>query len=308
MSRTIIVSALLLSMLCWAVIPRSVLADCSEGRRLYVESWNQKGLKQKQTLLKSIRACPKLAQAHNNLGLWYENQGDLNKAAKHYQTAIKLDNFLYAPLAGLGDIACNQGRLPEAVNYYEEFLSALNRICSPRDPNSICAYKTKYSKRLSEARAQLGIHNMASTGVVSREVLRGSFLSYYDPAKPHPDQGTKIRPRISLPSVQFEFDSAQLTDRGMAQLDEVAFVLNSKGLENINVLIEGHTDTLGSSQYNYRLSLARAEAVRIYLLNLGIKANRMRPRGLGESVPIIPAGDKQQQAQNRRVVFVQEIE
>ena len=68
-------------------------------------------------------------------------------------------------------------------------------------------------------------------------------------------------------------------------------------------VIEGHTDTIGTDESNQRLSIARAQTVKNWLVErLRLDPNRIKIRGAGESRPIIsPNGDRVQQSLNRRV-------
>ena len=68
-----------------------------------------------------------------------------------------------------------------------------------------------------------------------------------------------------------------------------------------NVIIEGHTDSVGSNAYNEQLSFARAEAVRSFLIQQGIDPNRITARGLGEAFPVATNETAAGRQQNRRV-------
>jgi OmpA-OmpF porin, OOP family len=75
---------------------------------------------------------------------------------------------------------------------------------------------------------------------------------------------------------------------------------------NSRLVIEGHTDSTGSSGYNQQLSQARADAVRNYLAAQGIPMERMLARGMGEDFPAASNESAAGRQQNRRVdVFVQ---
>ncbi|HSO93160.1 MAG TPA: OmpA family protein, partial [Candidatus Dormibacteraeota bacterium] len=63
----------------------------------------------------------------------------------------------------------------------------------------------------------------------------------------------------------------------------------------------GHTDSVGSDSYNYRLSMRRAEAVKAYLVSGGIEANRVFVEGKGEKQPVADNTTADGRAQNRRV-------
>ncbi len=74
--------------------------------------------------------------------------------------------------------------------------------------------------------------------------------------------------------------------------------------EDNDVLILGHTDSIGSEVYNLSLSIQRAEAVMDYLLAGGLSLARLRADGRGESEPIADNGSEEGRATNRRVELV----
>ncbi len=71
----------------------------------------------------------------------------------------------------------------------------------------------------------------------------------------------------------------------------------------MKIEIAGHTDSVGSEMYNLRLSEARANAVRDYLIQHGISPDRLIAKGYGESRPIAPNTTREGRAKNRRVEF-----
>jgi OOP family OmpA-OmpF porin len=104
---------------------------------------------------------------------------------------------------------------------------------------------------------------------------------------------------IVLHGVHFEFDSAKLTPNAHKILDRVAESLHDH--PNLEITIAGHTDSVGSSDYNKRLSQLRAEAVMNYLVSSGIEQSRMEAIGYGEERPIASNATEEGRAQNRRV-------
>ncbi len=109
--------------------------------------------------------------------------------------------------------------------------------------------------------------------------------------------------------ILFEFGSNKIDPRSFPLLDEVAKVL----VENPTVgpvLIEGHTDNVGSRAYNIDLSRRRAKAVEDYLIVKGIAKERLRSDGFGFDRPIAPNDSALNRARNRRTEFrlVEEIE
>ena len=106
---------------------------------------------------------------------------------------------------------------------------------------------------------------------------------------------------LVLEGVQFEFDQAWLKPESAPILDRVAETM--RGQPGMVVLIAGHTDSMGSDEYNINLSKGRAASVRRYLIEQGIDENRLRSQGFGERLPIASNDTDAGRALNRRVVF-----
>ena len=104
-----------------------------------------------------------------------------------------------------------------------------------------------------------------------------------------------------LVGVNFEFNSAQLT----AQSYPILFyaVQNLNDNPDIKVEIQGHTDNIGSNEYNMKLSQRRAETVRDYLVSKGIDPSRLTVKGYGETMPIADNNTPEGRALNRRIEF-----
>ncbi len=99
-------------------------------------------------------------------------------------------------------------------------------------------------------------------------------------------------------SVTFARDSDRLTGRAERNLREFAKALKRPELSELRFAVEGHTDDLGTDDYNQSLSERRADAVVRFLAGEGVESERLRPRGYGESRPMRPEGDH---PDNRRV-------
>ena len=106
---------------------------------------------------------------------------------------------------------------------------------------------------------------------------------------------------VVLPGVHFEFNSDRLTPGSLSILDQAAYALN--GQPGLNVRIAGHTDSVGSAEYNESLSMRRAKAVKYYLVTQGIASRRLSVIGYGESQPIASNEMDAGRAKNRRVEF-----
>jgi len=91
----------------------------------------------------------------------------------------------------------------------------------------------------------------------------------------------------------------ELTTDSKAELDKVFGELKRRPLPDI--LVIGHTDSVGTLPYNDRLSLARAERVRDMLVSLGIPATRIQAAGRGKRELLVPTEDNVAEPRNRRV-------
>jgi OOP family OmpA-OmpF porin len=100
------------------------------------------------------------------------------------------------------------------------------------------------------------------------------------------------------------FDTAKATIKSESHslLDETAAVLNAHP-EVKRVLVEGHTDNRGGAAANQKLSAARAQAVRDYLVGKGVAATRLGAKGFGETQPIADNKTAKGRDTNRRVEF-----
>ena len=104
---------------------------------------------------------------------------------------------------------------------------------------------------------------------------------------------------LILEGVNFETGKAELTPESRTILDGVAESLVAN--DGINVQVSGHTDNTGSAAVNKRLSKARAESVRLYLIDRGVAADRLIAFGFGPTKPVASNTTVLGRAQNRRV-------
>jgi OOP family OmpA-OmpF porin len=107
--------------------------------------------------------------------------------------------------------------------------------------------------------------------------------------------------KVVFPAIAFRFDSTELTDLGKGQVYLAAQRLKEKS--DVTVVIEGHTDAVGSEEYNRKLGFRRAQTVMKELSALGIDATRMSAAAVGETAPLIDQGSQWARAVNRRVEF-----
>ena len=97
----------------------------------------------------------------------------------------------------------------------------------------------------------------------------------------------------------FDFNKSVVKPEGKAKLDDLVGKIKDINLEVI--IAVGHTDSVGSDAYNQKLSVARSEAVKAYLVSKGIEKNRVYTEGKGEKQPVADNKTAEGRAKNRRV-------
>jgi len=105
----------------------------------------------------------------------------------------------------------------------------------------------------------------------------------------------------NLGSVNFETSTANLTSESKLVLDSLVIIM--KEYPEFNVEIQGHTDDVGDATMNQQLSQKRAQSCADYVISKGIAAERVKPVGYGETVPLVPNDSDANRALNRRVEF-----
>ena len=97
----------------------------------------------------------------------------------------------------------------------------------------------------------------------------------------------------------FDTDSSSLREESKKNLDNLASSLKDFG--DSKILLVGHTDSQGTSDYNLALSRRRADAVASYLESRGVSASRVQTEGRGETDPLASNDTDQGRQENRRV-------
>jgi outer membrane protein OmpA-like peptidoglycan-associated protein len=107
---------------------------------------------------------------------------------------------------------------------------------------------------------------------------------------------------VSRLMIFFDFDRAELRPESIRELERVVDFMNQ--LPVATALIEGHTDSLGSTAYNQSLSERRAKSVYDYLTSRGVNPGRLQAMGKGETSPIADNTTETGRQQNRRVMLI----
>lgn len=245
-----------------------------------------------------VDRCPDHVRALNDLALAYEDKNQLTDAELFYKKAIQADPDFPPPYAGLGDVLVATHSPRQAVNAYKGFLRLLMDWKNKGDPENYSRYESIYRKRLADIVEQLSSNQLVSADTINRSLSR-SFVG----GMSRNIGVVPIRAEIDL-SIHFNFGSAALLPEVKDQLDQVAKALKKQNLIHTRMVIEGHTDSVGSDQKNEVLSKQRADAVRKALISRGINAKRLESLGRGKSFPVADNNTDSGRALNRRVTFV----
>jgi outer membrane protein OmpA-like peptidoglycan-associated protein len=144
-------------------------------------------------------------------------------------------------------------------------------------------------------------------GIVTGAIL-GALIGHWccdpepEPPPPPPAPPPAAKQKIVLRGVNFDFDRSTLRPDARPILDEAARIL--QGNPDLNVQVQGHTDNVGTKEYNLRLSMRRAQTVKNYLVARGVAASRLETEGFGFADPVASNATAEGRAQNRRVELV----
>lgn len=116
------------------------------------------------------------------------------------------------------------------------------------------------------------------------------------------DADLQIGNTIALDRIYFAHDKATLLQKSYPQLNELVEILQNQA--NMRIQINGHTDEIGETIYNLKLSEMRAQAVAVYLEEKGIDTSRFSFQGFGETQAIATNETTRGRQLNRRVEFV----
>jgi OOP family OmpA-OmpF porin len=147
---------------------------------------------------------------------------------------------------------------------------------------------------VSECSKSLSAGDLASAGAM------GAFVkdALLKPAPEKPIQYEKIS--FSATAL-FDFDKAVLKPEGKAELRKLGEYIKGKGVQVVDIDVIGHTDSIGTDEYNQNLSEERANAVKDFLTAEGVNGSIIDASGQGESNPVADNGTDEGRAQNRRV-------
>jgi OOP family OmpA-OmpF porin len=212
------------------------------------------------------------------------------------------DKFSYAH-AGI-EIALGKKHAPQLQNY--SALAALREQTATESAELRSALSLSEHARLAAEAQNIkdkadddsdGVANLFDKcpGTLTGTIVDGSGC----PLKiPTPEDKKVLTEAIK--DLEFELGSASIKAQSYETLNKVAALLVEK---NFSLKLAGHTDDVGSSEVNLRLSKDRAEAVKAYIVAKGANPSRIEATGYGEFQPIATNATDEGRQQNRRVEF-----
>jgi outer membrane protein OmpA-like peptidoglycan-associated protein len=234
--------------------------------------------------------------------LFLEREQDLNKIASSLGVNPEFDKGFQEPVADI-DIAVNDlKRREEAFNRtLSNKEQALNQAEQQiRRAEQARAQAEQQIKQAEEAKKRITSEleaNVKTQKITTEKVRKVQKLFPVGEAKVNLDAAKNVN--IVLRSLNFDVSKSVLKPEHYRLVAEVKKALDM--FPNQKVIISGHTDFTGSSEFNKKLSMERAQSVMKYLKSLGVKETRLRALGVGEANPIAPNDTPEGRRLNRRI-------
>jgi peptidoglycan-associated lipoprotein len=167
---------------------------------------------------------------------------------------------------------------------------------APADTAAVDTAEVSEQDSLAAAREQARQDSIAAAREAERRRLEQERLEAERAA------AAERQAKQNLQVVYFAFDAASIQPEAAEKLQANAEILRE--YSDWEIIIEGHTDARGSTEYNLALGERRAERVREYYVNLGIAPERLNLISYGEEQPAVEGSGEEVWAKNRRAVTV----
>jgi outer membrane protein OmpA-like peptidoglycan-associated protein len=276
----IIVKTATILLVCLIATPL-LAGDCSQVRDQIPANKNNP-----KELRKLLEINPQCGEVWEALGDYFYKKEAWNEAYSNYEEAAK-----YLP---------DKNKLSSRLQELRPKVTAVIK-----DEQELLAYRRQVggtAPALPEDSLKAGQMTTPS-GTVKKAAGRKTQLeSKSTPSSQQPSAQARARTEKVGLLILFEYDSAVITQEGKNLLAGYAAMLN-KELAGRNFIVNGHTDNIGSRDYNLRLSLERANSVKSYLSANGVDPRRLEVRGYGFDKPIFDNDTESGRSKNRRVEF-----
>ena len=264
--------------------------DCDKARQIYdravaVSDYNVKA----KLYQKAVDLCPDYANAHNNLADAFEHLARYDEAIAEYRQAIRLNPDLAVSCFGLGDTYLRIGLFKKAEKAYEQGL-----MLKPTD----------HLAKVGLSIARRGVLCAQEKELITYITILNNLKDYT--VKTMGPGGVRQRiSRIRFGNILFDFNSSDIKPDSIPQLNEIGKALSSPSVKGVHFVIEGHTDNVGTEEYNMDLSSRRGKSVRRYLAeNFTVQDDLLKVNGYGEIRPLAENRSPESRRKNRRVEIV----
>lgn len=172
-------------------------------------------------------------------------------------------------------------------------------------PNNVCLHTVKIGNDTTHDAMIAGLTDTSGcdSAVAADDVASGAALSTYVAQTlltPLERPMEYVTHTVSAHAL-FDFDKSILKEQGKAELHKLSDLIRNQGLTVGDIDVVGHTDSVGSDEYNQRLSIRRATAVRNYMVSQGVNGGIIDVIGMGERQPVASNDTDAGRAMNRRV-------
>ena len=156
-------------------------------------------------------------------------------------------------------------------------------------------YSINLVYKLGKPAAKMPVKYIPPPEPVVQEAAPAPVVQAAPPPKPMP-----VSEKVTFSAeALFDFDKSAVKPDGKRALDEL--MKSMQGMNTEVMITVGHTDSIGSEEYNQKLSVRRAEAVKAYLVSTGVDATRIYTEGKGEAQAVADNKTTEGRAKNRRV-------
>lgn len=216
----------------------------------------------------------------------------------HTASGFQVFKTYEALVTGMGGVKVFEGKVDDMQTLKLEFSEMRHRVPASGSQIGVYMLRTPESEIWVETYINRNVEGQYFLTVVEKKALevKASLLPAEELKKELDAKG-----HVAL-YINFDFNKADIKPESQPIIKEVVKLLKSN--PTLSLKVEGHTDDVGTPDYNKSLSDARAKSVVAALRAEGIDGRRLDPVGYGEEKPIADNGNDAGRAQNRRVELV----